>query len=120
MSCNTYQKRFYVKLRISNHSLLIETKRYCSFKVPREQRICQFCKLNEVEDEMHFLFRCTAYTDIRNTFMSKINTYIDSTKSNILDNIICSQSASALYCFVKYINKCFEKRKSLPQDTLTQ
>ena len=109
-----------MKLRISNHSLFVETERYCSPKVPREQRICPFCKLNEVEDEMHFLFRCTAYSEIQNTFMSKINNFIDSTRSNLLENIVCSLTESALCCLIKYINKYFEKRKSLPQDTLTQ
>ena len=33
--------------------------------VPREERICEHCTLNEVEDEEHFIFRCPAYATLR-------------------------------------------------------
>ena len=69
---NGLSKKDYVKLRISNHSLLVETKRYSRPKIPRENRICEFCHLNEVEDETHFLFYCPQYTTFRDTFMDKM------------------------------------------------
>ena len=46
-------KRNFFKFRTSNHSLFIETGRYCRPILPQEKRICKFCKnLHEIEDEL--------------------------------------------------------------------
>ena len=37
-----------------------------------QQRICNLCELNEIEDEFHFLFKCTLYNDCRNIWIEKI------------------------------------------------
>jgi hypothetical protein len=39
-----------------DHFLEIERGRYTRIK--KENRICKFCDLKEVEDEFHFFFRC--------------------------------------------------------------
>jgi hypothetical protein len=39
------------KLRISTHSLVIETGRYGATKIPADQRFCKFCPTN-VEDDI--------------------------------------------------------------------
>ena len=44
------------KFRLSNHFLPIEKLRYQ--KIPREERICPICDINEVGDEMHYLLKC--------------------------------------------------------------
>ena len=46
-----------------SHRLKVETGRHMN--VPREERICEHCTLNEVEDEEHFIFKCPAYATIR-------------------------------------------------------
>jgi hypothetical protein len=55
------------KLRISAHSLAIETGRYGTTKIPADQRFCKFCPIN-VEDEVHFLFQCLQYNLLRNEY----------------------------------------------------
>ena len=60
------------KLRVSNHDLMIERGRYHKPKVPREQRLCFFCRdigNKQVEDEMHFLCECPAYEIFREQFL---------------------------------------------------
>ena len=47
------------KLRLSSFKLAIVTGKW--FKTKKEERICQFCDLNEVEDETHFLLHCQNY-----------------------------------------------------------
>ena len=47
------------KFRVSSHHLQIELGRYQG--IPRHQRLCQQCSSGEVEDEIHFLFKCTKY-----------------------------------------------------------
>ena len=53
------------KIRISAHSLTIETGRYNG--TSREDRFCQFCP-SLVEDETHFLLRCAKYQNIRTSY----------------------------------------------------
>jgi len=57
------------KIRISAHSLAIETGRYMYTKpvTPSDQRTCKYCK-HLVEDEIHFLFQCPQYSSIRSKF----------------------------------------------------
>jgi len=60
------------KLRTSTHKLAIETNRYTRPRIPPEQRICKYCTLNTKEDEIHFLFKCPLYTELRNTYINEI------------------------------------------------
>ena len=66
-NCN---RKTLVKLRIGNHKLEIETGRYDN--TSRCERLCSLCDMNEIEDEIHFLFRCSKYSTIRNAFYNKI------------------------------------------------
>lgn len=51
------------RFRTSSHSLFIESGRYQNLQ--REQRVCQSCNMNKVEDEFHFLLVCPHYRDLR-------------------------------------------------------
>ena len=54
------QKRSYVaQLRCGILPLKIETGRFK--RLPIEQRICDMCNLNEIEDEKHFICICPSY-----------------------------------------------------------
>ena len=55
------------KIRISAHSLAIETRRYTKPVTPSDQRTCKYCK-HLVEDEIHFLLQCPQYSSIRSKF----------------------------------------------------
>ncbi len=48
------------KFRCSAHSLFIETGRYQG--INKEDRICQMCNLNCIEDEFHFLCLSSIFT----------------------------------------------------------
>ena len=50
----TAGRRALVKLRISNHKLMIEIGRYN--QPTKDNRHCPFCGCNVMEDEVHFLF----------------------------------------------------------------
>ena len=62
----------FTKLRVSAHSLMIEKGHHFHPKIPPEQRLCKLCSLNEVEDEFHFMLKCTFYKDLRTKMMSDI------------------------------------------------
>ena len=64
---NFHYKRSTCRLRISSHRLQIETGRYRN--VPRDERICQKCSENEIEDEQLFLQiyqKCKNFTSLSN------------------------------------------------------
>jgi len=53
------------RFRLSSHNLSIELGRHKRPYVPPEDRICEKCNLNLVEDEFHCLMMCTKWTDLR-------------------------------------------------------
>ena len=67
------------KLRISVHKLHIETARYKKYdkvsktyiNTVREVRTCSSCT-NKIEDEHHFLFKCSQNLDLREKFFENI------------------------------------------------
>ena len=65
------QRRCFTISRISCHKLEIEIGRYK--KIPAESRFCPICKSDNVEDEIHFLTECPAFSVERNVFFSRIS-----------------------------------------------
>ena len=63
------------QLRISAHDLEIERGRYTNS--PREERLCQWCKISMgsciTEDEDHILYDCDLYADLRAKLVTKLN-----------------------------------------------
>ena len=53
-------RRTLVKIRLSDHKLMIEEGRHFRPQIPRERRWCKHCK-TEVEDEQHMLIDCKLY-----------------------------------------------------------
>ena len=54
-----------VRLRVSSHSLRLQTGRYGVNRTPRNERICVYCNLNDIDDELHFLCKCPCFNDLR-------------------------------------------------------
>ena len=57
------------KLRVSDHKLYIEVGRHT--KLYLSERICTFCNV-DIEDEKHFLLKCTVYENLRKTLFDDI------------------------------------------------
>ena len=64
MDFSKVKRSLIAKLRLSCHSLNIETMRYCRPKVVRHQRFCPFCP-DAVESEEHFLLHRKKYDSLR-------------------------------------------------------
>ena len=79
------------KLRTGILPLEIEVGRYRN--LPEDERFCKICDTGLVEDELHFLFNCPAYDDIRKSF------FFDKAKqciSNFLDMDIHSKFSAIM------------------------
>ena len=105
------------RLRMSSHMLEIERGRHAKpQKIPLEQRTCQRCTSNSVDDEIHFLITCCYFaTQITSLHAeSKLhNTEFDSLLNN--DKFIYIMSSThrpLVICLAKYTYTCFQTLSS--------
>ena len=57
--------------KLTCHSHRIQTDRYDRNNTPREQRICLFCTVPDIEDEFYFIIKCPCYIDLRKKYIKK-------------------------------------------------
>ena len=108
-------RKWMCKFRLSSHDLQIEKGRHLKRKQLIEERLCQFCNYQEVEDELHFFMMCPFYRIERNSLFSKIVLI----QPNLIDllhakdtfcNIMKSTDGNIIFSVCKYLQKCFRKR----------
>lgn len=97
------------RFRCSAHKLMIEEGRYRN--IERKLRICQFCNLNVIENEYHFLLVCPAYRDLRATILP--NYYCRWPTKNKFINFLKDNQSGNLKKLGKFLYKANEKRASL-------
>ena len=114
---NPSHKKTINKFRLGNHRLRVETGRNTIPKTPENLRICLFCHLDEVENELHFILNCHLYDNLRSKFFEDIirkyphfNDFDDISKIfflfNYVDPTICRLTAA-------YIHSCMNYRQTL-------
>ena len=85
--------------------------------MPPNERICSFCTRNKIEDENRFLLDCKAYSQIRDIFLSKLETKIPDLKSlshDTLTSLLINSSDYLINCqLVSFFSQCFELRPKL-------
>ena len=98
---------------MSAHRLETEPGRYKKKTV--SERICKFCNLNTVEDEVHFLCNCSAYHIERRLCFKYI---VDSAPSfRTLDDsakliwLMSCEDDIVINVLADFVYKCFEMRK---------
>ena len=105
---NPHHRSAICKFRLGNHQLRIETGRHTIPKTPMNLRICSFCHSDEIENEMHFLFTCKLYDNIRLKFFNEItakysifNEFDINAKSlflcNSIDPAVCRSTAAFVF-----------------------
>ena len=67
---NFANRRSLTRLRISCHRLNIELGRYKN--IPRPSRTCLRCSSGEIDDEVHFLLKCDAFSTKRKSLLDCI------------------------------------------------
>ena len=89
--------------------IFIETGRFKNITL--NDRICSFCSINEVEDEIHFMFKCTLYNDLRYQWLLKVKQEtIDFDSLDIQQklNIVFTKN---YHCTAKFLLRSFNLRK---------
>ena len=105
------KRRTLTKFRGSNHKLKIETGRYLG--LPADQRKFTFCHLDEVDDECHFLSRCSFHNQERTTLETDIG-YDPSTLE--LKTLLNKTDDKSILAVATYISTCFRNRYENNQD----
>ena len=68
---NPGHRKALTRFRIRAHNLEVETGRYNA--VPLENRKCKHCGHNDIEDEIHFTFKCEKNNILRKELISYCN-----------------------------------------------
>ena len=79
------QRKFMAKLRLGCLPIRLETGRFCRPKIPENERICQVCinadpnylYKNEIESEVHIIFNCNRYKEMRQKWLQKLTLPLD-------------------------------------------
>jgi len=110
---NRKHRLAFTNLRISCHSLRIESGRHTSPKTSIEDRLCIYCDLNKIEDEYHFVMECGLYNNQRLHFLSDINNMFNCNDMSMNEIFLLIMSASD-YDFLKvvtnFVQTCFDVR----------
>lgn len=68
---NKNSQRALFRLRASSHQLEVERGRHTRPFTPLHLRICKYCDENAVDDEFHFLFKCTFHNLDRHNMLER-------------------------------------------------
>ena len=105
------EKSHFAQFRCGILPLRVETGRYSGLSV--HERTCTICTSNATEDEIHFLFNCSCYQDLRQTLIYKAT----ETKANFLllnDVEKLKHVVENHFIYVaKFIVDAMKRRKSL-------
>ena len=99
---------FNLRLRVSSHSLRIQTGRYGNDGLPRNERICVYCDLNDIDDELHLLLNYHCLTNSSHISIPRYYYYRNSMFKLI--ELLKSENRNVL---CKFIKLAFNHRNSL-------
>ena len=103
----------FARLRITNHSLEIETVKYK--QKTQELRFCKMCNDDFIDYEMHFLMTCKAYRSERSGVFEKLSALIVPFHSYTIQEkfimLMGVNETEVLTILMPYIDKCLKIRQ---------
>jgi hypothetical protein len=102
------------RLRTSSHLLEIERGRYTIPKTPAEARLCNQCKENLVEHEMHFVITCQKHALLREELISVACTvtpmFHQLSEEEKFHVLLSSQNEQVMSALAKFCYWAFKQR----------
>ena len=99
------------KIRLSAHSLAIETGRYGRPPVPATERFCKYCK-DKVENEIHFILDCPLYKSVRDKFDSLFLNSLNLGEENAIKHILNPENQMDMKNICSYLKDSFTIREN--------
>ena len=100
---SNYVRTMYIRFRLGVSELKSNRYRYS----PEASKKCPFC--DNDEDEVHFLFHCTLYADLRQKYLSAFNL---STYRNQKLSILETECTERIVNLAKYVFYAFRRRRN--------
>ena len=72
------------KVRLSSHNFAINTTKW--YNLQEDMKICKNCEKKEIENEIHIIFSCNKYDNIRKKAFNDINK-VDNIKLQIRNKV---------------------------------
>lgn len=108
---NKHSRSFLSKIRLSAHSLAIETGRYGRPPVPATERFCKYCK-DKVENEIHFILDCPLYKSVRDKFDSLFLNSLNLGEENAIKHILNPENQMDMKNICSYLKDSFTIREN--------
>ena len=105
------QRSLCAQLRTSTLPLAVEVGRFKG--TPEHLRLCEFCDLQVVEDEFHFVFYCPLYCDLRNSLFESIQFKNPDIFWKYEGEILCWLFENDVFALAKFIEKAWYLRQSI-------
>ena len=106
-----FQRSLLTQLRIGILPLAVETGRY--YRIALENRTCQICSENLIEDEVHFVCNCKAYASVREKFLPRFMSYFNVNEMDAYDKFCNILKVDNVRLLSDYINELWNVRKNL-------
>ena len=107
MNLNNKSIRSIARFRTSSHNLKVETGRHDRPITPLENRICEKCNNDEVEDEIHYLLICPAHENSRAILLATVTTHLENFSNlNMIDQfklIMMSKNEEIIRALGQYL-----------------
>ena len=108
-------RMYLAKLRLSAHSLHIQTGRYARNRVPRNERRCLFCDNNDIEDEFHFVVKCSCFSSLRKKYL-KPSVYTRPSMFKFIE-MLKSDDTVILMSIAKFLKYAFALRFTISHNS---
>ena len=110
------QRKFLAKIRLGCLEIRLETGRYARPRLAEEARTCQACPNPnlEIENEEHFLFKCSTYQTERLAWLEKLNVpnnFLLLSQNSKLDLVL--NNHHNVKTTAQYIINIFDKRSKI-------
>jgi len=104
------ERSLLAQYRLGVLPIRLETGRFKGEK--EEDRICVLCNNKEIENEFHFLLKCTLYHNERSSFFEKINSRHEGFYNLEDKDKVIVLMTRYVRLTGKFINECFTKRRN--------
>ena len=110
LNYNLKFRKALTRLRLSSHRLEIEAGRWHKPNpIPVNERKCQICHV--LEDEFHFLFKCSLYNDIRKQYINRY--YWNRPNIPKFIELIANTNKTTCRRLATFVHKAFEIRNTV-------
>ena len=110
-----YGIRFHLtRLRLSVHSLRIQTGKFGQNRIPRNESFCTLCELNEIEDTYHFTCVCPRFVTITVKYLK--TSFVRKPSLYKLCQLFQSTDKETLCGFARFLKEAFFLRNKLQSE----